>query len=181
MQMMETSYNFNSDFNIHDLVQKLAEQSGPECQKIRMQLVELGDPAVPALIEALQSGDAHLRWEVVQVLSRIEDPQAAPQLVKALEDENINVRWAAMEGLIDLDRNGLPPLLKSLTKHFYSVWLREGAHHILHQLKIRERLLPTEIRVFEALEGPAAEMDVPWAAEAALASLKKMDPSNDAN
>jgi HEAT repeat protein len=176
--MIETNYKFNPDLDIHDLVEKLAKHSGPECQRFRMQLVELGAPAVPVLIKALQSNDSHLRWEVVQVLSRIEEPEAAPQLVKALEDENINVRWAAMEGLIDLDRSCLAPLFKALTKHFYSVWLREGAHHILHQLKIRGRLLPTEIRVFEALEGPAAEMDVPWAAEAALNSLKKMGLSD---
>ncbi len=178
--MIETSYNFNSGIDISELVKKLAKHSGPESQKIRMQLVELGSPAVPALLEALQNGNAHLRWEVVQVLSRIEDPQAAPELVKALEDDDINVRWTAMEGLIGLDREGLQPLLTALTKHFYSVWLREGAHHVLHQLKIRERLLPAEIHVFEALEGPAAEMDVPWAAEAALQNLNKRGDPNKA-
>lgn len=176
--MIETSYNFKSGIDISELVKKLAKHSGSDSQKIRMQLVELGSTAVPALLEALRNGDAHLRWEVVQVLGRIEDPQAAPELVKALEDEDINVRWTAMEGLIDLDREGLPELLTALTKHFYSVWLREGAHHVLHQLKIRERLLPAEIRVFEALEGPAAEMDVPWAAETALQNLKKMGDLN---
>jgi len=119
-----------------------------------------------------------LRWEAVQVLSRIKDPQAATALVTALEDEDINVRWSAMEGLIDLDRAGITPILDALTKHFYSVWLREGAHHVLHQLKNRERLLPAEIRVFEALEGPAAEMDVPWAAEAALRILRTSENPN---
>lgn len=175
--MIETTFNFNSEKNISELVQKLAQNNSPESQKIRMQLVELGSPAVPALIESLHHGNAHLRWESVQVLSRIKDPEAAPDLVIALEDENINVRWTAMEGLINLDRDGLPSLLNALTKHFYSVWLREGAHHVLHQLKNRERLLPEEIRVFEALEGPAAEMDVPWAAEAALSSLRKSETS----
>jgi HEAT repeat protein len=176
--MIETTFNLNSEKNISELVQKLAKNNGHESQKIRMQLVELGSPAVPALIEALHHGDAHFRWEAVQVLSRIKDPQAAPDLVTALEDENINVRWTAMDGLINLDRDGLPQLLTALTKHFYSVWLREGAHHVLHQLKNRERLLPEEIRVFEALEGPAAEMDVPWAAEAALRKLRKNDASD---
>ena len=165
---MKTSYNFSSNVDIPELVEKLANNESTECQLIRMQLVELGSPALPALIEALENGNSHLRWELVQVLSRIKDPDAAPVLVNALEDENINVRWTAMEGLIDLDRECLPSLLSALTKRFYSVWLREGAHHVLHQLKNRERLLPAEVRVFESLEGPAAEMDVPWTVAAAM-------------
>jgi len=61
-----------------------------------------------------------------------------------------------------------------LTKDFDSVWLRHGAHHILHVLKDRGRLYPKEIKVYEATQGVEPMVQVPWAAAAALEDLKNM-------
>ncbi len=76
-----------------------------------------------------------------------------------------------MEALIALDRVGLKPLLQILMKDVDSVWLLEGAHHILHVLKDKGRLSTPMLKVFRALEGVEPGYTVPWAAEAAWKSL----------
>ena len=75
-----------------------------------------------------------MRWEAAKSLSDIADPAAAPALVQALEDPETGVRWLAAEGLIRMRSACLQPLLHALTERADSVWLRDGAHHVLHDL-----------------------------------------------
>lgn len=98
-------------------------------------MISLGREAVPALIYAVANVKGHARWEAIEALGSIGDPEAANILVDTLIDEDLGIRWAASNALIKLDRAAVEPLLIALTKHFDSVWLRRGAHHILHALK----------------------------------------------
>ncbi len=157
--------------NYQSLIMDLEDYNGLIRQRARLALEDIGTPVVPDLIHTLSCPNSHARWEAAKALAVIPDPRAAEALVQTLEDEDISVRWAAAEALIALDRSGLEALLRALTKDFSSIWLREGAHHVLHQLKKRNFLTPKESKVFKALEHLAPEMEVPWAAESALEEL----------
>ena len=150
----------------------------------RRSLVAKGKTAVPLLINALEDEDDTIRWEAAKTLSEIEDPEAAPALVKALEDEIFEVRWVAAEGLTRLNIRGLKPLLHALTEHGDSLLLREGAHHVFHNLTkgaLKKCLTPV-LAALEAIEDEGGvpwesshpkRLEVPWAALQALEMLEK--------
>lgn len=169
---MERLKNHYLGEEIEKYIAELGSEDGLKRQSARHILVHHGIYAVAGLSNALSDQNEHVRWEAAKALGEIEDPGAAPALVKALEDDNISVRWAAMESLIKLKRAAIEPLLRTLTRDFNSVWLREGAHHVLHQLKNQGLLDGPEIKVFNALEGAAPVVEVPWAAEAALEAAR---------
>ena len=79
-----------------------------------------------------------MHWEIAKALSQIGTTKAAKVLVDTLEDHNFSVRWIAAEGLIHIGSTGLIPLLEALRKKADSVWLREGSHHVIHDLVNRE-------------------------------------------
>ncbi|MGE5221013.1 MAG: HEAT repeat domain-containing protein [Omnitrophica WOR_2 bacterium] len=153
---------------IHDLV----NTDRLKRQRTRLALIRLGSSAVPGLLEAMSSPNHHLRWETVKLLGKIGGPEAVLALINALEDPEFDVRWAAMDSLILLDCESVEPLLKALTECFGSVWLREGARHVLNVLRQRERLNDAEKRVLDSLKDAAPDVEVPWAAEAALGKNK---------
>jgi sporulation protein YlmC with PRC-barrel domain len=135
----------------------------------RESLVAIGGPAVPALIEALGDSNKHVRWEAAKALSQIGDPSAAEALVRTLEDELFGVRWLAAEGLIAVRREGLKPLLQALIQRSDSDWLRQGAHHVLHELA---RTGFEEVRpVLAALEDIEPSIEVPPVAQTTLDTL----------
>jgi hypothetical protein len=58
-----------------------------------------------------------------------------------------------------------------LTEHFDSVWLREGAHHVLRSLHDRGEESEAIQETLRALEGIEPVIEVPWAAAEALKHL----------
>jgi hypothetical protein len=87
------------------------------------------------------------------------------------KDEDEGVRWVAAEGLIELDRAGLEPLLRALIWRSNSPWLRHGAHHVLSTLARRKGgswLDP----VLAALHSYTPGASVPLAAARALRALR---------
>jgi len=157
---------------IADLITALGSPNGLARRRARENLVGMGKPAVPALVEALSDPMAsrHIRWESAKALSEMRAPESAPALVHALEDRNFGVRWLAAEGLMRLGRAGLRPLLEALIQHSGSFWLREGAHHVLRMLGI-EDLEPELSAVLAAMEDIEPDVEVPPAAYAALRAL----------
>ena len=137
----------------------------------RRAILAEGRNAVPALIKVLAEGNKTARLEAAKALITIKDASAAPMLVQALKDEDHDVRWAAMTALIALGRDCLEPLLVALMKDFYSTWLREGAHHILNELKKKNELETPMQNVLHALEGIEPSYTVPWVAQAAWENL----------
>lgn len=142
------------------------------CQKARRQLVSLGKPAVPSLIEALSSRKPWVRWEAAKALGEIRDTAAAQALVKALRDRRSDVRWLAAEALIAMGRDGVIPLLRDLIKNSDALWLRQGAHHVFHDLKqtdLKAVLQPVLI----ALEDIEPTIEVPIAARKVLDAMQR--------
>lgn len=161
-QDMETLIN---DLTCEDII---------TCQKARRSLVAIGHKAIPSLVKALGSKKNWVRWEAAKALSQIDDPQVIEPLIKALEDRQFDVRWLAAEGLINIGKRAVVPLLKALIANPKSIWLREGAHHILHDMYRSD--WDTVLRpVMKSLEDVEPLVEVPFAAKKALDDLSSKD------
>jgi HEAT repeat protein len=157
---------------INSLIAGLASKDGIVRVKARQQLVAYKKQSVAPLIRTLSNKNDWVRWEAAKALSQIGNQKAIKALLEALTDEKFEVRWLAAEGLIRIGRKAIVPLLETLVNHSDSYWLREGIHHVLHDMntgKITQVLRP----VLVALEGPAPSLEVPLAAQAALDALIK--------
>ena len=153
------------------LLKALHSKDGEERRRARLSLVSLGSEAVDPLIELLPDPDHEVRWEAAKALGEIADPRAAPGLVVTLEDAGFDIRWLAAEGLIALGKAGLEPLLETLLKKADSVYLREGAHHVMYDLShrgLKDPLAPA----MAALEGVDPEIEVLEPARKALFALR---------
>ena len=162
----------SSDSSPDALIKSLSSEDDGVRVKARHFLVAMGKAAVRPLAEALEDGDELLRWEAAKTLGEIGAPEAAPFLVKALEDEEFDVRWLAAMGLIGMNIRGLKPLLHALMEQGDSAFLREGAHHVIHDLtkgELRKYLAP----VLTALEGTEPTAGCAQAAFHALEMLEK--------
>ncbi len=156
---------------INFLIAALGDPDGLVRQRARRSLVAIEKPAVPTLVKALTDSNDHRRWEAAKSLVEICDPVAAPALVQALEDQDFGVRWLAAEGLICLSHDGLAPLLDRLVHHSDSVWLRQGAHHVL-KMMVDKGLYGLVAPVLDALEGREPVLEAPPAAQSALNALR---------
>jgi len=154
------------------LVTDLGSKDGLVRVRARLSLVAIGEQAVGPLVKALAHRNKWVRWEAAKALGQIGDLTAAEALVRALEDEVFDVRWLAAEGLITLGRGALLPLLHALVERSDSEWLREGAHHVFHDLvKGRPELWDVLQPVLAALEDVEPSLEAPIAAEDALNKL----------
>jgi HEAT repeat protein len=159
--------------HLQTLIAALAHDDPVERYRARETLVAIGRPAVKPLIELLSDARSHVRWEAAKALGPIGDPAAAAALVNALEDRDGDVRWLAAAGLIKLGCSGLHPLLIALRDRPDSDWLRDGAHHVFHDLVGR---LPFRLArsMLAALDHPEPQMVVPQAAYEALKALESL-------
>ncbi len=142
--------NVRGAASIGELMADLRSKDGSVRERARRTLVARGLEAIPSLLIALRDRTAQTRWEAAKALVSIPHADAAPALVEALEDKNGDVRWVAAEALIALGEAAVPPLLRALVANSGSVWLREGAHHVFHDLSER-RIGPLIAPVLKAL------------------------------
>ncbi len=160
------------DATIKNLITALSSSNDLIRVKARNELVATGKPALMFLVEALRDPNHLVRWEAAKALGEIGDPETAHALTEALEDEEFEVRWRAAEVLIRMNTKGLKPLLHALIRHADSAFLREGAHHVLHELakgELRAYLTPVLI----ALEDFEPAVLVPAAALCAIETMEE--------
>jgi HEAT repeat protein len=95
-------------------------------------------------------------------------------MVIALYDNDFEVRWLATEGLISIGTACLKPLLEALAEKPGSLDLRQGAHHVLHDLRDKnpDGHLEEINWALSALESSAAEDDIQVVARKILAGMK---------
>ena len=160
---------------IESLVVELGCSDGGERLRAREKLVEVGKPAVLALIGALKSPSEKTRWEAAKALGEIRDPRAASALVDSLEDAEAAVRWLAAKALIALGRRGLVAVLHGVERCVDNLWLKDGVIHVLHTL-VRDGIAPEAAPVLEALEDIAPRIEAPVAAYHALQLLQQQAP-----
>ena len=171
MNSSETGSEINNQ-DINSLIETLKSKDGIARQHARNSLVKIGQPALEALIKAFNIKKDPLHWEIAKALSQIGTAKAAKVLVDALEDNEFSIRWIAAEGLIHIGSDGLIPLMEALRENTDSIWLREGSHHVIHDLVNRKMvdeaaqkcLLP----VLDALNHFEAEIQTNTAADNAL-------------
>jgi len=162
-----------SNQDIDTLIANLGDHNGLVRKRARLDLKKIGESAIPALIETLTGSGEHARWEAAKVLSQIGDPTAVPTLIETMqEDEDLGIRWLASEGLIKSGSQGLTSLLEALIQHPDSIWLRQGAIHILHTLASEESLHDFLTPVLAALKSVEPTVEVSVAAHAALTALQ---------
>jgi HEAT repeat protein len=152
---------------INSLIAELGGKDGIVRVRARKSLVNIGHAAVGPLVEALTSKREWLRWEAAKTLSQIGDSSTTQALIGALQDKMFDVRWLAAEGLIHIGNKAIKPLLEAVIKQPDSLWIREGTHHVLHDLpesNLKELLKP----VLRALEDIEPSLEVAIAAEAVL-------------
>jgi HEAT repeat protein len=157
--------------NINSLVEDFTCDDVIKCQTARRELVNMGNEAVPLLVKALSDKRHWVRWEAAKALGQIGDKAATEALVKALEDKEFDVRWLAAEALVNIGKDSLKPLLMALADHGdKSIWLRRGAHHVLHDID-RSGLDDILHPVMYAVEDTSPSIIVLQIAEKALDSL----------
>jgi HEAT repeat protein len=157
---------------IHSLIAQLYDGDGLERDRVRQALVQIGKPAVQALMNLAKDMDHQVRWEAVKALEEIGDPEAAPALVEALEDDD-DIQWLAATGLIGIGQQGLPALFHALIHNPRSVRLQHGAHHVLHDLA-KGHLHDIVSPVLAAMDSANPNVEAIAAARAALSQLEKL-------
>jgi hypothetical protein len=80
-------------------VSLLADPEAPGHREAVDVLVGIGRPALPALVQALQSESWLQAFRACEALAAIGDRRAVGPLMRALSHPNSNVRWAAAEAL----------------------------------------------------------------------------------
>jgi HEAT repeat protein len=155
---------------IRALVHDLGSKDGVVRVVARRSLVHIGERAVTGLVQALRGKNSRARWEAAKALGQIGDARSTAALVEALDDNLFDVRWVAAEALVRIGDDAAPPILHALTHQPDSLWLREGAHHVFHELKKRHAEDPL-VPVLKALQGGEPSIEVPFAAEKALEQL----------
>jgi HEAT repeat protein len=129
-----SKYDKQTESAVKSAIDKLHSKDGSTRRQARHELVEIGSAAVGDLVQHIQSNKHSFKWEIMKTLEQIADPQSAPHLIKVLEDDEFDIRWLAAEGLIRMGSDAIRPLLEALSHKSDSVFMREGAHHILSAL-----------------------------------------------
>ena len=166
------STSISTSHDIDALIAAMANDHGLARLKARQALVAMKGNAVAPLVAALQHREWRIRWGAAKAHGQIGDPSAADALIKSLEDEQPGVRWLAAEALIALRPTGLHALLEALVHQSDSLWLRGGAHHIIHDIVEKDPDLSHVLApVAAALDDVEPVIGVPPAAQAALRQL----------
>jgi HEAT repeat protein len=160
------------DSRIMMLISALEGKDGIDRLHAREELERMGVRTGPYLARALGHHSDRVRWEAAKALIRIRDTRAAPALVNCLMDESFEVQWLAAEALIALGREAIAPLLKGLINNYGSVYFRQGAHHILHDLERKRELEPLTLRVLDELRCIEPLEPYPVSAGRALEALQ---------
>lgn len=169
--------NYASPGEIKAFIIMLTDRDGLVRKEARRALVDIGYPAVPELIRLLDDKRAQVRWEAVNALSEIADPDAAPALVKRLEDKVFEVRWLAAKALINLGVVGLIPALQAIILTRKPNWLWDGVRHIVRELAkddLAELLSPLK----EAFDNIDARIKVPLESRKALEKIMRLSKGN---
>jgi HEAT repeat protein len=159
--------------SIPSLIEKLSDEDGLTRERARHTLVLIGKPAVPALLDLVESPVKRARWEAAKTLSEIGDPSSVPALVGLLADRESDIRWLGAEGLVRVGPSSLPKVLHALIEQPDSIDVRRGTRHVFKEIgaqnKVVKELLAPVVDVIGDTDPTGA---IPPKAEEALEQLE---------
>jgi HEAT repeat protein len=82
------------------LIAKLTSRDDEVAEAVVGQLAALGETALPALFDLIESADAEKRWWALRALAVISHPEVPPRLWEALHDPDPAVQQCAALGLV---------------------------------------------------------------------------------
>ena len=130
-----------SEKEIKELMEILGDEDGSKRKNARKKLIEIGENSLHHIKNLLNHPKHVYRWEAMKVMEGIGVPELIPVFLKALEDEKSDIRWIAAEGLIKIGKYSVRPLLKHVSENYDSIFVLNGAHHVIYELEEKE-LLP---------------------------------------
>jgi HEAT repeat protein len=135
MRTAQETYNFTSFQSIPNIARDLMSKNYLLRKKAREELIEIGRPSLDVLIELANSKDETVRWEALITIIQISSEDTLDILMRALEDEEFSIRWLAAEGIANLGKYAIVPMLQQLKDKPDSAFLRRGTHHVLRELR----------------------------------------------
>ncbi len=119
---------------VASLITDLVSEYANTRKKARKKLVEMGKDVVPQIHKTLLSKNKLLKWEAALVVEEIGDISSIPVFTELLEDSETDIRWIAAEGLINVGRDCIVPLLKEIMAKGDSYYIRNGVHHVFGEI-----------------------------------------------
>jgi HEAT repeat protein len=130
-----------NDQSIPALVEQLSDDDGLVRERARHTLVLIGDPAVPPLLELLESRTKRTRWEAAKALAEIGSQKSIPALVGLFSDRESDIRWLGSEGLVRIGPASIPEVLRLIIEKPDSTEIRRAAHHVFRELGKHNRVV----------------------------------------
>ena len=136
----ESKQKQTAETSISDLIEIIEQkyetyqvENSPEANAASQELVEIGKPAVPELINALRKNRIFLTFGVAETLSRIaqKDSSVVPILINKLGDKDSHVRFGAMKAL---ENDSFVPELKKATQN-ENPRIAAGAIYVLARVR----------------------------------------------
>jgi len=117
----QTTIKISVQENIQSIVNSF-DANNPDSFNSVEEIVDMGEPAIPDLLEMLKSDDLYNRWAAVYSLVRIghstdreKQKEISSNLKKIFNDSNPTVRTLAAGGSVSLGKpDGIPILIESL-------------------------------------------------------------------
>lgn len=99
------------------LVDRLGTVRGEELLALGAKILERGEAAIPPLLDALSSPDAHVRGPAAYLLGVLKDRRTLPKLSTLAEEDPVpSVRYEASAALLSMfDPRGFAPLVAGLS------------------------------------------------------------------
>jgi len=131
---------FSIDEKIRVLIEKLKDENLDVREKAAEELVQIGIPAVQALINTLRlEEDNELKWRAARILGEIGDTRAIPALIECLREESADVREQAAWALGKIgDQNAFLPLIQALKDQEFRIRYTAGRSLVALLPKVAE-------------------------------------------
>ena len=111
--------NSQLEKKIHDLMLWMVF---PSFSNPLNELVKIGKPTIPYLLDSLNSERWEVRSNACILLGKIEDASTTPHLIERLQDPDDRVRYEAAGALAKIkDKSAINALLKTLEDRYESV------------------------------------------------------------
>ncbi|MEJ2103572.1 MAG: HEAT repeat domain-containing protein [Ignavibacteriaceae bacterium] len=173
---MRTTYESIGTVNfqaIPDLAKDLFSKNYLLRKKAREELVEIGDPSLEILKDLANNGDQNARWEAIITIVQIGSNETLGVLLKALDDEEFSIRWLAAEGLANLGKISLMPLLRKLRNNPDSGILRRGSFHVLREL-MKKGIFKDEFNLINLLADDYQHKNISYEVDQTINSYSRL-------